>query len=114
MCWQDVRIARSTTSVTRNVSLTAAAGALLSANPNRIAIIVGQATTNAVLLYTDSANPVTQGYRQNTNSIPIVMHIRDYGTQIQNAWFANGAGGVATLTVTEVLLTRNEKDVVNV
>lgn len=113
MCWQDVRINRSQYGATYSLAMSATPVQILPANPLRVAIIFGWVSTNRVMVLNRENPSVNVGFSLPTSMQPIVFHIRDFGTMIQDAWFGVASGATPTLTYAEVLLPASEKDLIS-
>ena len=113
MCWQDVRIWRSERSVWSTVAIGAGATQILPANPQRVAIVLGVSNGGAVCCLNDPAVVFGRGVFKGIDTAPIVLHIKQYGSAITDAWYAIPNGTFPNLSLAEVFLTRKESELVN-
>lgn len=71
-------------------------------SPQRIALVIGNATSSAFVL-TTSANPVAnQGFQVTANQGAIIFSWELHRGLVKQQWFAQSTGGVTLITVLEV------------
>jgi hypothetical protein len=83
-----------------------AGGQILEANPDRIGLIFGQASTASARIAPAPSVSTTAGLLITTTSNPLEVYNSLSGNLTQVAWFGMAIGGPCVIPVIEVILKR--------
>lgn len=105
MCCEDIKIQYSKHSVGRLVALTGASQLLVSPDPYRWSIVVGQVASGNAWIIADQVAVVGNGFQLATVQAPLVLTRDEVGDTVSKAFYIiHSAGGVNIWVVETFLL----------
>lgn len=110
MCWQDVRIARSTASNQVNRTTDTNVFLVAGPNPRRTALIILGLDAGTCHVSTNPAMVTGEGVHVSTTSAPHRLLLSEYGGAVRDAWYglASGAGNLLSLIEAQLPERENE------
>lgn len=104
MCVGDYRLGRLITSFVRNISVGAASGVFLPPDPNRVGILFGGNSSNAIWITSDGPAAANQGFLVPISDKPQMISLRDHGDLPTKGFNAIAIGGATVMQVTIFVL----------
>jgi hypothetical protein len=105
MCWEDIKIGRSTSRAFQSTILNAATPTLfVPRNLKRIALIIGQSSSAGIVIAPKPTFGITEGLLIPVNSLPIYMSVDQFGAAVWDEWFAMAVSGAPFIAIVEIVL----------
>jgi hypothetical protein len=105
MCLQDIQLGRQTYSEQKTITAGSSAVELVSASPNRIALIISAPASNGVGLGFTNQVSTSNGLQLPSTQSPIILNIRDHGDIVRRQWWVvAGTNGVSISTISTYLI----------
>lgn len=104
MCWDDIKIARLTTSNRLSTSLTTTAKALAGHAPDRFALILCAPSSGTITWSTEASVANGEGIAIAAGGAPVILKLTDVGDLVRRQWFGIMSAGTVTIHWYETFL----------
>lgn len=104
MCWEDIKIVRSTRTTRTEFTIGATSTKLFGYNPKRFALMFSNSSSGTITVNSESPVVATRGFQITTTTPPLFLRLLLEGDAVRGDWYAIGSAAGLRVTVWETEL----------